>query len=65
MRFPESAAALVAELDVMFPEVVPAVGDSMEAIQRQAGKRELVQFLKYWRAQTQREAVARKSGRRA
>lgn len=56
MKFPASANELVDELDRLFPEVVPAAGDDMIAIQRQAAKRELVQLLKHWRDQAVRSA---------
>lgn len=62
MKFPTSSLELLDELDRMVPERVPQAGDSMEDIQRYAGKRELVLFLKNWRDQMQR-AVARKASR--
>lgn len=49
LKFPESAKALVDEIDRMIPERVPQAGESMEEIQRYAGKRELVLFLKFLR----------------
>lgn len=62
MKFPTSSIELLDELDRMVPERVPEAGDSMEAIQRYAGKRELVLFLKHWRDQQVRSA-ARKDRR--
>jgi len=35
----------IVELEKLVPEAVPQAGDSMEVIQRYAGKRELVLFL--------------------
>lgn len=49
MKFPQAASELLIELDRIVPEQVPQAGDSMEAIQRYSGKRELVLFLKHWR----------------
>ncbi|EQB10413.1 hypothetical protein L284_17120 [Novosphingobium lindaniclasticum LE124] len=62
LKFPDSAVALVDELDRLVPERVPEAGDSMESIQRQAGKRELVLFLKNWRDAVTRDVV--RKGRR-
>lgn len=62
MKFPDSAVALIDELERLVPERVPEAGDTMEAIQRQAGKRELVLFLKNWRDAAKR-TVARKAVR--
>lgn len=56
MKFPTSSLELLDELDRLVPEQVPQAGDSMEAIQRYAGKRELVLFLKNWRDQMVRSA---------
>lgn len=64
MKFPPMSAELAIELDRMFPERVPQEGDSMEAIQRYAGKRELVLFIKHWRDSTQRRADAPPPARR-
>lgn len=57
LKFPDSAVALVDELDRLYPERVPELGDTPESIQRQAGKRELVLFLKYWRDAAKRDVV--------
>lgn len=62
MKFPTSSLDLLDELDRLVPERVPQAGDSMEEIQRYAGKRELVLFLKNWRDQMAR-AAARKDRR--
>lgn len=62
LKFPDTAVALVDELDRLVPERVPEAGDSMESIQRYAGKRELVLFLKNWRDALKRD-VARKARR--
>lgn len=59
MQFPTASFALVDELDRLVPEKVPEAGDSMEEIQRYAGKRELVLFLKHWRDQKTRAAARR------
>lgn len=64
MKFPETAAALVEELDRLFPERVPEIGDSMEAIQRYAGRRELILFLKNWQGKFGRDVDRRQKGRR-
>lgn len=64
MKFPDSATALVDELDRLVPERVPEAGDSMEAIQRYAGKRELVLFLQHWRDQMRRDVDRKQRGRR-
>jgi len=64
MKFPDSATALVDELDRLVPERVPEAGDSMEAIQRYAGKRELVLFLQHWRDQMRRDVERKPRGRR-
>lgn len=64
MKFPDSATALVDELDRLVPERVPEAGDSMEAIQRYAGKRELVLFLMHWRDQMRRDVERKPRGRR-
>ena len=56
MDFPHTATALVEELDRLFPEKLPEVGDSLEAIHRHAGKREVVLFLKHWRDAAKRRA---------
>jgi hypothetical protein len=63
LKFPDSAVALVDELDRLVPERVPEAGDSMESIQRQAGKRELVLFLKNWRDAFKRETIRRAGSR--
>jgi len=63
MKFPDSAVALVDELNRLVPERVPEAGESMESIQRQAGKRELVLFLNHWRDAAKRDVV-RKERRR-
>lgn len=57
MIFPTSANELVDELDKLVPEYVPEAGDDMITIQRRAGKRELVNFLKHWRDQRVRSAA--------
>lgn len=62
MKFPINSLELLEELDRLVPERVPQAGDTMEDIQRYAGKRELVLFLKHWRDQMGR-TVERK-GRR-
>lgn len=62
MKFPTNSLELLDELDRLVPERVPEAGDSMEAIQRYAGKRELVLFLKHWRDQLAR--VAERKARR-
>jgi hypothetical protein len=62
VKFPTSSLDLLDELDRLVPERVPQAGDSMEEIQRYAGKRELVLFLKNWRDQMAR-AAARKDRR--
>lgn len=59
MKFPESAVALVDELDRLYPERLPEKGESMEDYQRHAGRREVVLFLKHWRG-----AMSRSVGRR-
>jgi len=63
MKFRDSAVALVDELNRLVPERVPEAGESMESIQRQAGKRELVLFLNHWRDAAKRDVV-RKERRR-
>ena len=62
MKLPLTADELIDELDKLVPECVPQAGDSMEAIQRYAGKRELVLYLKHLR--DRREAPIIKKGRR-
>jgi len=62
VKFPTSSLELLDELDRLVPERVPLAGDSMEDIQRYAGKRELVLFLKNWRDQLARR-VERKGHR--
>jgi hypothetical protein len=57
LKFPDTAVALVDELDRLVPERVPEAGDSMESIQRYAGKRELVLFLQNWRDALKRDVV--------
>lgn len=57
MKFPASANELVDELDRMFPERVPEAGDDMITIQRAAGKRELILFLKHWKDAGVRSAI--------
>lgn len=65
MKFPISADDLVDELDKFVPEYVPQAGDSMDLIQRNAGKRELVLFLKRLREHRDREVTrAATKGRR-
>lgn len=54
--FPESATALVDELDKMFPERPAEAGQSEVEIHRAAAKRELVLFLKHWRDDRVRSA---------
>lgn len=49
MRFPESASALVDQLDKMFPERPAQPEETPIEIHRSAAKRELVLFLKQWR----------------
>jgi len=56
LQFPHTASALLEELERLVPERVPEAGDSMEAIQRYAGKRELVLMLKNWRDAAKRAA---------
>lgn len=65
MKFPLSAADLVDELELIVPERVPEAGESMESIQRYAGKRELVLFLKHLRAKRERDEVRREAPIRA
>lgn len=57
MKLPETASALIDELNRLVPERVPEAGESMESIQRHAGKRELVLLLMYWRDAAKREVV--------
>lgn len=52
------------ELERLVPEYVPQAGDTMEAIQRQAGKRELVLQLKRASEKLIREAEASPRERR-
>lgn len=55
-NFPESAVALVDELDKIFPERPAEAGQSEIEIHRAAAKREVVLFLKHWRDQRVRTA---------
>lgn len=55
--FPDSASALVDELDAMFPERVSSPETSREEDLHHGGKRELINFLKQWRAQARGEPV--------
>lgn len=63
MQFPIRASALVDELDRIYPERVPKSDATMNEIQRHAGARELVLFLKQWRDRS-REDTAEKRGTR-
>jgi hypothetical protein len=64
-KFPHTVDELFDALDRLVPERVPEAGDSMEAIQRYAGKRELVLYLHHWRGQRERaERRAVTKGRR-
>ncbi|HEY0623170.1 hypothetical protein [Sphingomonas sp.] len=42
MSFPATAAGLLEHIEKLVPERVPSATDTMEEIQRYAGKRELV-----------------------
>lgn len=57
MKLPTSAVELIDELNRLVPERVPEAGESMESIQRYAGKRELVLLLNHWRDANKREVV--------
>ena len=46
MDFPDTGLGLLLELEKMVPEQPPLATDTMEAIQRYAGKRELVIMLR-------------------
>jgi hypothetical protein len=61
MQLPESATALIDELDRLYPERLPEVGAAAEEIHRYAGKREVVLFLKHWRDTAGRPAVIKRS----
>lgn len=63
MQLPDSAYALIDELDRIFPERLPELGDELESIQRYAGKREVVLFLKQW-ANRSRQAAPQIRSRR-
>jgi hypothetical protein len=63
MKFPDTAVGLIDELDRMYPERLPEIGDSLEAVHRRAGNREVVLFLKQWRGQTRRDPVVRRRSR--
>lgn len=49
--FPDSASALLDELDAMFPEKVSSPETSREEDLHYGGKRDLINFLYSWRAQ--------------
>lgn len=57
MQFPNTAAELLDEIERMVPERVPETDDTMEAIQRYAGKRELVLLLRHMQAALKRDPV--------
>jgi hypothetical protein len=63
MAFPETATALLDIIDQMVPERVPEADDSMAAIQRQAGKRELVLQLRQLQAQSRTPTIAKRPRR--
>ena len=63
MQLPDSAMALIDELDKIIPERVPEVNATMEDIQRYAGKRELVLLLKHWRDAAKKDPVVQRSRR--
>lgn len=63
MQLPNTSVELIDDLDRMFPEQVPQAGDSMETIQRYAGKRELVLLLKHWRDATKKDRPIRRGSR--
>lgn len=52
MKFPTSSSELLQLLEQMFPERLPAPADTVADIQRYAGKREVVLFLKQLRDMT-------------
>jgi quinol monooxygenase YgiN len=56
-NFPNSASALVDELDRMFPERPAEAGQTEIEIHRTAAKRELVLILKHWRDQRARDVT--------
>lgn len=66
-KFPTTVDDLVDALERLVPERVPEVGDTLEAVQRYAGKRELVLQIKHWREQRdradQRAAAPKQRGR--
>lgn len=53
-KFPTTVDEMFDALERLVPERVPEVGDDLVAIQRYAGKRELVLFLQHWRGQRER-----------
>ena len=63
MQLPDSSYALIDELDRIFPEKLPEPNESLESIQRHAGKREVVLFLKHW-AETARRSPSEQRSRR-
>lgn len=48
-KLPATVDDLIDALDRLIPETIPSADDSLIAIQRRAGKRELVLFLKHLR----------------
>lgn len=63
MAFPETATALLDIIDRMVPETVPEASDTMAAIQRYAGKRELVLQLRQLQAQSRTPTIAKRPRR--
>jgi hypothetical protein len=63
MAFPETATALLDIIDRMVPEKVPEPADTMEVIQRYAGKRELVLQLRQLQAQSRTTTIAKRPRR--
>lgn len=63
--FPESASALVDELDRMFPEKPATPKTSREDDLAHGAKRELIHFLKNWRenSKSAAEPIVRRSRR--
>jgi hypothetical protein len=49
-KLPATVDDLIDELDRLVPEVIPSADESLISIQRHAGKRELVVFLKLLRS---------------
>jgi hypothetical protein len=62
-KLPPSVDELIDELDRFVPETIPSVDASMLDVQRQAGKRELVIFLKHLRDKAKGSPRERKRSR--